>query len=122
VAYAIAFAAILFPRRCDPQSLRPIVTKIGHSTLLVEQKEISVVRALAGHVVVLGTGAPASGVTVDLCNSGWKAVLASTKTDERGYFSLGKQEAGKLLYVRLSSPGMDIYRSEFALRSMQHMS
>ena len=113
---AIASATILSPRYCEPQSLQQLVTRIGPSTILVEQKEISVVRVLAGHVFVLGTGAPASGVTVDLCNSGWKTVLASTKTDERGYFSLGNQEAGKLLYVRLSSPGMDIYRLRVCIK------
>jgi hypothetical protein len=95
---------------CGLQSLLPLVIKIGHSTILVEQKKISVVRAPAGHVVVLGTDAPAGGVTVDLCSADWKTVLASTKTDEKGYFSLGRQTSGTLLYLRLSSPGMDIYR------------
>ena len=71
---------------------------------------------LSGHVFVLGTDAPASGVKVDLCNSDWKTVLASTKTDEKGYFSLGKQETGKLFYVRLSSPGMDIYQLRVSVK------
>jgi hypothetical protein len=107
---AIISAGFLPQGYCVPRSLQPLVTTIGHPTILVEQKEVSVVRSPAGHVVVLGTDAPASGVAVDLCSSDWKTVLASTKTDEKGYFSLGRQTSGRLLYVRLSSPGMDIYR------------
>jgi hypothetical protein len=81
----------------------------GHSTVLVEQKRISVSRTLSGHADVRGTNAPANGVTVELCSSDWKTVLASTKTDEKGHFSLEKPATGKLFYIRLSAPGMDIY-------------
>jgi hypothetical protein len=81
----------------------------GHATMKVVQKEISVSRALAGHVLVQGTDAPADGVTVELCSSDWKKVLASTKTDEKGHFSLEKPASGKLFYIRVSEPGMDIY-------------
>jgi hypothetical protein len=83
---------------------------IGHSTELVVQKEISVVRTLAGHVLVQGTNEPVPGVTVELRNSNWKTVLTSTKTDENGYFSLEKPATGKLFYIRLSAPGMDPYQ------------
>jgi hypothetical protein len=82
----------------------------GYSTMVVVQKEVSISRSLAGHVYVRGTNSPASGVTVELCGSGWKTVLTSTKTDEKGYFSLKKPRAGKLFYIRLSAPGMDIYQ------------
>jgi hypothetical protein len=82
----------------------------GHSTMLVVQKGISVSRTLAGHADVGGTNVPANGVTVELCSSNWKTVLASTKTDEKGYFSLKRPATGKLFYVRLSAPGMDIYQ------------
>ena len=75
----------------------------------VVQKEISVSRALAGHVLVRGTDEPAGGVTVELCSSDWKTVLASTKTDEKGHFSLEPPATGKLFYIRVSAPGMDIY-------------
>ena len=91
----------------------------GHSTMLVVQKEISVSRALAGHVVVRGTDEPASGVTVELCTPGWKTVLASTKTDDKGHFSLGKPADGKLFYIRLSAAGMDIY--ELRVRIKKHV-
>jgi hypothetical protein len=108
--FCAVISAPTFPACCDPRSLQPLVTKIGHATILVEQKEMSFARVPAGHVVVLGTDEPASGVTVDLCSADWKTILASTKTDETGYFSLEGLAVGKLLYVRLSSPGMDIYR------------
>jgi hypothetical protein len=110
LVYAIASVALLLTGYRDPQALQPLTTRIGRSTILIEQKKISFVRVLAGHVVVLGTDAPASGVAVDVCSADWKTVLASTKTDEKGYFSLGRQTSGKLLYLRLWSPGMDIYQ------------
>ena len=82
----------------------------AHATMIVEQKEVSVSHALAGHVAVLGTEEPASGVTVELYSSDWKTVLASTKTDAKGHFSLEKPRNGKLFYIRLSAPGMNIYQ------------
>jgi hypothetical protein len=81
----------------------------AHATTVVVQKETSVSRALAGHVVVQGTDEPTRGATVELCSSDWKTVLASTKTDENGYFSLEKPPSGKLFYVRVSARNMDIY-------------
>jgi ABC-type branched-subunit amino acid transport system ATPase component len=53
----------------------------AHATMLVVQKKVSISRALAGHVVVLGTEEPASGVTVELCSSDWRKIIAATKTD-----------------------------------------
>jgi len=78
------------------------------ATELVTQKEISVSRALAGYVLVWGDQ-PASGVTVELRSSDWKTVFKSTKTDEKGYFSLGPAAIGKLYHVRVFAPGMNIY-------------
>lgn len=78
--------------------------------MTVVQKQISVSRKLAGHAEIGGTNVPANGVTVELCSSSWETVLASTKTDERGYFSLEKSATGKLFYIRLSGPGLDIYQ------------
>ncbi len=81
----------------------------GYSTMVVVQKDVSVSRALAGHTVVWGTEEPISGATVELCSSDWKTVLASTKTDEQGHFSLEQPTTGKLFYIRVSAPGMDMY-------------
>jgi hypothetical protein len=83
---------------------------IVYATEVVTQKEISVSHSLAGHVLVWGTDEPVSGATVELYSSDWKTVLASTKTDKQGHFSLEQQPAtGKLFYVRVSAPGMNIY-------------
>jgi hypothetical protein len=90
----------------------------GHSTMLVGQKEVSVSRTLAGHAEVGATNVPANGVTVELCSSDWKTVLVSTKTDEKGYFSLEKPETEKLFYIRFSAPGMDI--CQFRVRVKKH--
>ena len=92
-----------------------LAASIGHSTQLVVQKEISVSRALAGHALVWGTK-PAPGVTVELCNSDWKSVLTSTKTDENGHFSLEKPPTGRLFSIRLSAPGMDPYQLRVRIR------
>ncbi len=86
-----------------------LAVKSGHSTMLVVQKEISVSRALVGHVLVRGIDKPAGGVKVELCGPDWKTVLTSTSTDENGYFSLEEPTTGKLFYIRVSAPGMDIY-------------
>lgn len=81
----------------------------AHATMRVIQKNISVSRALARHVLVAGTDEPENGVTVELCSSDWKTVLTSTRTDEKGHFSLAQPATGKLFYVRVSAPGMNIY-------------
>ena len=95
-----------------------LAAESAHSTMTVEQNKISVSRALAGHVVVQGTDDPASSVTVELCSSDWKTVIASTKTDEKGHFSLEKPANAKLFYIRVSAPGMNIY--ELRVRIKKH--
>jgi len=86
-----------------------LAVRTGHSTQSVVQQEISISRALVGHVLVLGTDEPAGEVIVELRSPDWKTVLASTKTDKTGYFSLEQPTTGKLFYIRVSAPGMDIY-------------
>ena len=95
-----------------------LVVRTGHATMRVVQKEISVSSALAGHVLVRGTDEPANGVTVELCSSDWKTVLTSTKTDEKGHFSLEQPATGKLFYIRVWAAGMDIY--ELRVRIKKH--
>lgn len=85
------------------------VVGTAYATELVIQKEISVSHALAGHAIVWGTDEPVSGATVELCSSDWKTVLASTKTDKQGHFSLEQPASGRLFYIRVSAPGMDSY-------------
>ena len=93
-----------------------LAVSTGHSTMRVVQKEISISRVLAGHVLVQGTDEPADGVTVELCSSDWKTVLVSTKTDEKGHFSLEQPATGKLFHIRVSATGMDIYELRVRLR------
>ena len=81
----------------------------GHSTTLVVQKEISISRVLAGHVLVRGTDEAVNSATVELCSSDWRTVLTSGKTDGKGRFSLRQPAMEKLFYIRVSAPGMDIY-------------
>jgi hypothetical protein len=95
-----------------------LVVSPGHSTMLVVQKEISLSRSLTGHAVVRGTNMSATGVKVELCDANWRTVLASTTTDEKGYFSLEKAATGNFFYLRLSAPGMDIY--ELRVRIEKH--
>jgi 5-hydroxyisourate hydrolase-like protein (transthyretin family) len=95
-----------------------LAVQAAHSTQLVEQGWISVSRALAGHVLVVVSDKPANSMTVELCSSDWKTVLASTKTDEKGYFSLEQPASGKLFYIRVLAPGMDIY--ELRVRIKKH--
>lgn len=84
--------------------------------MVVVQKEISTSCALAGHAYVRGTNEPARDVTVELCSRDWKTVLASTKTNENGYFFLKKPASGTLFYLRLSALAMDIYQLRVRIR------
>jgi len=90
----------------------------GFATNLIVRKRISVSRALAGYVLVRGTDQPATGVTVELCSSDWKTVTASTKTDENGHFSIEHPPMGRLFYIRVSAPRMDIF--ELRVRPDRH--
>ena len=56
----------------------------AHATELVLQKWVSASRSLDGQVLFSGTDEPFSGATVELCSPGWKKVIASAKTDEKG--------------------------------------
>jgi hypothetical protein len=83
----------------------------GHAqTALIVQQKVSVSQALSGHVNAGLAQEPAKGVTVELCSPDWQTVIASAKTDDRGYFLLEKPVTGKLFYIRLSAPGINQYR------------
>jgi hypothetical protein len=74
--------------------------------VLITKEGVVVSRSLSGHVDIGLKNALGNGVTVELCSPDWKTVLATTKTDDNGYFSL-KKPPGKLFYMRLTSPGVD---------------
>jgi len=75
-------------------------------TQVVVQEGVLVSRSLSGHVNIGLEKVVGKGVTVELCSPDWKKVLASTKTDDNGYFSLEKPP-GKLFHLRFSSPGVN---------------
>jgi len=75
---------------------------------VIEQKNVSVSRVLAGRADIAGL--PAEGISVDLCTSSWKAVLATTTTDAQGRFSFETPAAGTVVYLRLSADGVNAYR------------
>lgn len=75
-------------------------------TQVVVQEGVLVSRSLSGHVNIGLEKVGGKGVTVELCSPDWKKVLASTKTDDNGYFSLEKPP-GKLFHLRFSSPGVN---------------
>jgi hypothetical protein len=79
-------------------------------TVVIMQDWVAISSALAGHADIGLPRVPATGVTVELCSSDWRTVLASTKTDQNGYFSLKQPPAGKLFYIRLSAPGVNPYQ------------
>jgi hypothetical protein len=85
-----------------------VPTGLAQNTVII-QEEVAVSRVLAGHADIEITKAPADGVRVELCSSGWRTVLDSTKTDANGYFFLNKPKTGNLFYLRLSAPGVNPY-------------
>jgi len=85
------------------------------ATELVTQKEISVSRALAGHVLVWETE-PVSGVTVELCAADWKTVFRSTKTDERDTSNWNNQEWESCFISEYPHPAWIFTSSECRIR------
>ena len=68
---------------------------------------VLVSHSLAGHVDIGSQNVVGNGVTVELCSSGWKAVLASTKTDDHGYFEFIKKPSGRIFYLQFWEPGVN---------------
>jgi len=83
-------------------------------TQVVVQKGVLLSRSLSGHVNIGLEKVVGKGVMVELCSPDWKKVLASTKTDDNGYFSLEKPP-GNLFHLRFSSPGVNPLRVKVRL-------
>jgi hypothetical protein len=81
----------------------------AQGVVLIQKEGAVVSRSLSGHVDIGLENTLGSGVTVELYSPDWKTVLASTKTDDKGFFSL-KKPRGQLFYMRLSSYGVDPYQ------------
>lgn len=82
----------------------------GSAQVIIEQSGVVKSRTLSGHADFGESFPAANGITVELCSADWRIVLASTKTDRDGYFSLAPPKAGKVFNVRLSAPGVNIYK------------
>ena len=85
---------------------------VAQNTLVI-QKSVVISRSLSGYVnlgleKVSGESdkVAGKGVMVELRSPDWKTVLASTKTDDNGYFSF-QAHPGKLHYLQFSSPGLN---------------
>jgi hypothetical protein len=83
-----------------------VAWSVQAQTQLVVQEGVIVSRSLSGHVDVGLEKMAGKGVTVELCSPDWSTVLASTKTDDNGQFSLVPPE-GKLFHLRFSSPAVN---------------
>lgn len=85
-------------------------------TTEIEQAGVVNVKALEGHVDFASTGLAAKGVLVELCKPNWKAVIASTRTDERGYFSFKTPKSAGISHLRLSAPGVNTYKMRVRIK------
>jgi len=81
----------------------------GSAVETVEYARTFVVRHLEG-TVVDGAGAPVAGVSVEVCDPGWKNCRTSTRTDEHGSFSLSSEPKQKIHYLLFSAPLFDSIR------------
>lgn len=82
----------------------------GNSQIEILHEKPFKAQSLSG-VVRLGPppGVVADGVLVEECSSDWKTVMASTRTDGNGHFSLANSKSKGLHYLRLS--GHDLQRT-----------
>jgi len=88
----------------------------GQTQVIVQEGAIDS-RSLSGHVNGGLENAALKKVVVELCSPCWKAVLASTDTDNAGYFSF-KKPPGKLFYLRFFAPGF--HQLEIKVRIDKH--
>jgi len=76
----------------------------AQTQLVVKEKPIKA-QSLAGKVQLGDSREGVRGVLVEDCSDDWKAVLASTHTDEGGQFIFAKPSRNRMHYLRLSFPG-----------------
>jgi len=87
-------------------SVVPLVLAPGVwcQNVVVLEKTTLTSQFLAGHVQLGANESGLHGVRVEVCDSKWRKVLASTITDDDGMFSFPSQRKG-LHHLRLSLPG-----------------
>jgi hypothetical protein len=82
---------------------------LGHAQIVVQRAGVVTARALTGQVVVGLMNVPAKGATVELRTADWQTVIAATKADDDGNFSLATRSA-KLYFLRVSLSGANPYQ------------
>jgi hypothetical protein len=88
----------------------------GQTQIFVQEGTLDS-RSLSGHVKGGSEETAVKDVVVELCTPDWKSVLASTKTDDAGYFYF-KKLAGRLFYLRFFAPGF--HQLESKVRINKH--
>jgi hypothetical protein len=73
---------------------------------VVMQESVVVSRSLSGHVKIGFEDITGKMVIVEVWDRDWKHVVASTRTDENGYFALPKIR-GKIFNLRFTLPGVN---------------
>jgi hypothetical protein len=63
-------------------------------------------QSLAGTIRIKLTNEALSGVLVEEMTPNWKTVISSTRTDEKGHFSIPNPASKNLHYLRLSGDGL----------------
>lgn len=71
---------------------------------VVLEETVLTSQSLSGHVRLGANESGLHGVHIDICDSKWKNVVASTTSDEDGMFSFPSRRKG-LYHLRLSLPG-----------------
>lgn len=86
--------------------LSPIANSQGNQTETVQQPIHA--RQLDGYVRLRYDQSGIPDVHIDECDAGWKHVLASTTTDDRGHFHLKPSTNDATHYLRLTARGFNI--------------
>ncbi len=72
--------------------------------VVVLEETVLTSRSLSGHVQLGANESGIHGVQVEICDSKWTKVFASTTSDEDGMFNFPSRRGG-LYHLRLSLPG-----------------
>jgi hypothetical protein len=87
-------------------AMLPLGANAQGMATIIHEKPVQA-RQLDGYVRVYGLpddSEPVSSVRIEECDAGWKHVLNSTTTDERGYFHMTPAAKGSTHYLRLTAP------------------
>ena len=89
---------------CLSPALLVSVPCVFCQNVVVLEETLLTSQSLSGHVQLGANESGLRGVHIDICDSKWKTVVASTTSDEDGMFTFPSRRKG-LYYLRLSLPG-----------------